>query len=113
METTFALDVTRIGVLKRGSKNLVIDRLTGKSVYVDGTDESTLRLLASDPVTLPAQLRELREAAVLQLSSNGIGVGPAPRFASLNTLILKLTSACNFACTYCYDYEPDETAAHL
>jgi hypothetical protein len=55
METISSLDVARIGVLKRGSKNLVMDRLTGKSVYVDSAGESAIRLLASDPVVLATQ----------------------------------------------------------
>ena len=41
-----------------------------------------------------------------QLKEQGIGYAQwRPPHDPLNTVILKLTNACNLACTYCYDHE--------
>jgi uncharacterized protein len=103
----------RIAVLERGSKLLLMDRYTGRSVYAPKTSGQTFRLLGTSEDRLPPELASLRRELTATLASQGIGGPLPPRSDTLNTLILKLTNACNYACTYCYDYEPEETATTL
>src|SRR5215470_7178467 len=112
MEQT-TLSASRIAVLPRGAKLLVMDRLTGRSVYVPAAKGELLKLLSTSEKRLPPSLIDLRRQIGAELAEHGLGQAPPPRFDSLNTLILKLTNACNYACSYCYDYEPEETAANL
>lgn len=103
----------RIAVLERGSKLLVMDRFTGRSVFTPKSSRQALRLLGTDEDRLPPEVAGVRRNLKAELAKYGIG-GPLPaRSDTLNTLILKLTNACNYACTYCYDYEPEETATTL
>lgn len=104
---------TRIAILERGSKLLVMDRVTGRSVYVPRTSRRLLGLLGTAERRLPPDLATLRRDLMAELAGYGIGGAAPPRAGTLNTLILKLTNACNYACTYCYDYEPEETATAL
>ncbi len=105
--------LTRIATLERGSKLLVMDRVTGRSVYVPKASRRLLGLLGTEEHRLPPQVASLRRNLVTELAGYGIGGAVPPRAEALNTLILKLTNACNYACTYCYDYEPEETATTL
>jgi len=104
---------SRIAVLERGSKLLLMDRYTGRSVYAPKTSGQTLRLLGTSEDRLPPELASVRRQLTATLASQGLGGPLPPRSDTLNTLILKLTNACNYACTYCYDYEPEETATTL
>ncbi len=106
-------DKSRVGILKLNSRLLVMDRLTGRSVYIPSSNEHVLKLVASCEDSLPSNLHPIRIKAIEELSSQGIGVGLKPHFETLNTVILKLTNACNYACKYCYDYEPEETASSM
>jgi uncharacterized protein len=103
----------RIAILERGSKLLVMDRFTGRSVYAPKTSRQVLRLLGTEEDRLPPELKSVRRKLQTELASYGIGGPVPPRSDTLNTLILKLTNACNYACVYCYDYEPEETATTL
>lgn len=103
----------RIATLERGSKLLVMDRLSGRSVYVPKARGQTLRLLGTREERLPATLIALRRELMAELADYGVGDVCPPRAETLNTLILKLTNACNYACAYCYDYEPEESATTL
>jgi uncharacterized protein len=104
---------TRIATLARGSKLLVMDRVTGRSVYVPLASSELVRLLGTEEDRLPPELVSLRRDLKAELAGYGVGGAVPPRPQTLNTLIIKLTNACNYACTYCYDYEPEETAATL
>lgn len=110
-----AWEVSRVRALDRGGQSLVMDRISGRWALVPASDAYLLPLLASDPgeVLAPiasARLRSLRSA----LQELGLGFpGTERKFESLNTLILKLTNACNLACTYCYDHEELEKATVL
>src|SRR4051812_9407684 len=113
MVAELPFNASRLAALRRGGKVLVMDRTTGRSVYVTADSEELLKLLATGEERLSPELIAARQQAVSELAGEGIGVSRPPRFESLNTLILKMTNACNYACTYCYDYEPEETASHL
>ncbi|MFJ6757067.1 MULTISPECIES: radical SAM protein [unclassified Streptomyces] len=107
-------DASRVRALPRGDYLLVMDRVSGRWMTVDTPTGQLLPLVASSPHQLPQQVRgavgQLREL----LLDRGIGViGAERRFEQLNTVILKLTNACNYACTYCYDYETFERAVVL
>ncbi|MBH5338470.1 SPASM domain-containing protein [Streptomyces pactum] len=107
-------DAGRVRALRRGDHLLVMDRVSGRWVTVDAPTGQLLPLVASAPHRLPEQVRgpvgELRAL----LLERGIGVlGSERRFEQLNTVILKLTNACNYACSYCYDYETFERAVVL
>jgi uncharacterized protein len=43
----------------------------------------------------------------------GVGGDVVPVLGHLNTLILKLTKACNYACAYCYDLEHDDAIGNM
>jgi uncharacterized protein len=110
MTESVAADTSRFGVLDRGSTILVMDRQTGRSIFMPRESAPMLRLLASAPDELPDALRPVREQVLDELAGHGIGIEPKPRVGSLNTLILKLTTACNYACTYCYDDDAEAPA---
>ncbi|MGA2737414.1 MAG: radical SAM protein [Bryobacteraceae bacterium] len=107
------MDTARIGVLDRGGRLLVMDRLTGRSVFLNSDHRDYLKLAATSPQQLPEPLRGLRRKVIGELEEHGLGTAEPRRLGDLNTIILKLTSACNYGCTYCYDYESDESAARL
>ncbi|WP_193776786.1 radical SAM protein [Streptomyces sp. E2N166] len=107
-------DPSRVRALPRGDYLLVMDRLSGRWVTIDAPTGELLPLVASLAHRLPEQIRgsvgRLRELLV----ERGIGIiGSERQFEALNTVILKLTNACNHACSYCYDYETFERAVML
>lgn len=109
-----ALDVSRLRVLPRASKHLVMDRISGRWVLLEPQLEPLLQLLAQNPQSIPAGLRNSVEELRGSLIKEGLGQpGSEREFSALNTLILKLTNACNLACKYCYDYEQQEHATTL
>jgi uncharacterized protein len=107
------MDMARIGVLDRGDRLLVMDRWTGRSVFLNSDRSNYLKLAATPEHELPQPLRNLRRRVVEELADHGLGTAEPRRPGDLNTIILKLTNACNYGCTYCYDYESDEAATHL
>lgn len=108
-------DASRIRALDRSGQSLVMDRISGRWALVPASDAHLVPLLASDPggelgSEASARLQALRTA----LQELGLGFeGTERKFSALNTLILKLTNACNLACTYCYDHEDMEKATVL
>jgi uncharacterized protein len=109
-----AFDSSRVRVLARDDYLMAIDRVSGRWLTVEKTWEPLLPFLGADSRDLPPNLREpvgrLRNA----LEEHDVGVaGKERHFGGLNTVILKLTNACNYACAYCYDYESFERATAL
>ncbi|KFA90151.1 radical SAM/SPASM domain-containing protein [Archangium violaceum] len=104
---------SRLSALRRGEKLLVMDRETGRSAYIPASSEPLLKLLALPAERLTPELETLRTRVAGELRAQGIGAGSSPEPRHLNTVILKLTSACNYACTYCYDFEPEDATTHL
>jgi uncharacterized protein len=99
----------RLMALERGRKLLVMDRLSGRSVYLPRQQGRLLRLAATPEKALPGKLIDLRREILRELASCGLGQqSPSP--AAFKVLILKVTSACNYACAYCYDYQPGRAA---
>lgn len=97
-------DPARVRAQVRGDRMLVMDRVSGRWCTLGSELEPALPLVgdadAEARFPLVAHLRE-------QLIEAGVGVrGSEARFGPLNTLIVKVTAACNHACAYCYDYEP-------
>jgi uncharacterized protein len=103
----------RIGVLARRDRLLVMDRWTGRSVFVNSACGDYLKLVETPEQSLPGPLRNLRDQVIHELADHGLGGAARSPLRDLNTIILKLTNACNYGCTYCYDYESDESATHL
>jgi uncharacterized protein len=93
---------------------LVMDRVSGRWVTLDARFEPLLRLLAAPGGAIPESLRpRLHELAAL-LRERSIGIPETERrFGALSTIIIKLTNACNLACTYCYDFERSERARRI
>ncbi|AJT63895.1 hypothetical protein T261_2210 [Streptomyces lydicus] len=107
-------DPSRVRALQRGDYLLVMDRVSGHWVTVDPSAGELLPLVASPDDRLPQQVRGPVGRLRALLVERGIGVrGSERRFEQLNTVILKLTNACNYACSYCYDYETFERAVVL
>lgn len=104
----------RVRALPRQDCLLVIDRVSGRWLTLDRAKRPLLALLGARESDLPESvLGPVRDLRAL-LVEHEIGVpGSERRFDQLNTVILKLTNACNFACTYCYDFEEFEHATTL
>jgi len=112
------LDLSRIHILPRGDKLLVMDRISGRWLSMNAEDEACLRLVNTSldmldmPVssTLKQTISALKDACL----RHAIGVpNTEKQFNQFNTIIVKLTNACNLACAYCYDYEKIEGAQKL
>ena len=96
---------------------LVMDRLSGRWAYLPAHEQAFLELLGTPAVTLGShspgvaeRVASLRELLIkLQIGT----VGAEKKFGRLNTIILKLTNACNLACAYCYDFEKIEKSTRL
>ena len=107
-------DASRVHALERGDLLLIIDRLSGRWVTVDRAYAVLVPLLGVPPPRLPDELRTPVRQLRNLLTEKGVGVaGVESHFGQLNTIILKLTNACNFACRYCYDFEVFERATVL
>ncbi|MGW1957584.1 radical SAM protein [Streptomyces sp. NPDC001920] len=107
-------DPSRVRALRRGDYLLVMDRVSGHWVTIDSPTGKLLPLVTSPAHRLPEQIRGPVARLRGLLVERGIGViGSERRFEALNTVILKLTNACNHACSYCYDYETFERAVAL
>ncbi|MFC4146215.1 radical SAM protein [Micromonospora mangrovi] len=107
-------DPDRVRTLPRDGHLLVIDQVSGRWTTVDQRVEPLLPLVDQPPALLPTAAREPVARLRQLLLDQGIGVvGGEKRFSELNTLILKLTNACNHACAYCYDFEVFEKATTI
>jgi uncharacterized protein len=111
---TARFDVARVHFLRRGGKLLAMDRRSGKWLFLPAEYEAAVRLLAAESVeALPARWRVLSGALRDLLERHQIGTPSERSFDSFNTLILKLTKACNIGCAYCYDWESGDKARHM
>lgn len=110
----FLPDWSRLNILPASNEQvLVIDQRNGKWVFIPNEATPLVQLLDVDDAHLPPHILERRDLLAEELWDQGLG-GPAYATADdLNTVILKLTKACNYACTYCYDMEPEDKVEHL
>lgn len=108
------IQVDRIHFLERHEKILVMDRQTGGWVMFARDLKELLPLVGADPsfINNPKIATKVEEIEDI-LRKHRIGVGDRFENSDLNTVIIKLTKACNLACSYCYDYESEEKATHL
>jgi len=107
-------DPSRLRVLTRGAQLLVMDRVSGHWVMLPDEFDGTLRLLAAKPSALPNAVSGRVDSLRSMLIREYVGVsGMERRFSDLSTIIIKLTNACNLACSYCYDFEPTESAKRI
>lgn len=109
-----ALDLARLRVLPRGERLLVMDRVSGRWLTLDGGFADLLPLLGARARDLPEALRPRVGDLRQYLIDQQVGTWSSERrFGQLNTVILKLTNACNYACAYCYDFEKFEHSTTL
>ena len=98
-----------------GDKVLLMDRRNGKWALRAATQAGLLD--ESDDLSAPDRAAGEADIAAAALRSSlraaGIGGPVIPPPSALNTLILKLTKLCNYACTYCYDLEHDDVLVNL
>ncbi|WP_340202419.1 radical SAM/SPASM domain-containing protein [Ascidiimonas sp. W6] len=107
------IDLDRIHHLERGSKELIIDRINGKWVMLPKGVSALLPVLSMNPDTLSNQrLKDSSRQLSDILLKQGIGSTMPLQHETLNTVILKLTKACNLGCSYCYDFEKEDKARH-
>ncbi|WP_263384143.1 radical SAM/SPASM domain-containing protein [Granulicella arctica] len=104
---------SQLSFLEFGPATLVMDRGSGRWAVIKTADAPLLRLLPVDVNLIPLTVRERCKTLAAELRGHGLGRPPQPSVHPLNTLILKLTQACNYACTYCYDFAPEEHASRL
>lgn len=108
------IELSRIRILAREDKLLVMDRMSGRWVILPEEQGDLLKLLAAKPESLPSAVGELVSELRENLIEQGVGVaGSVRNFSDLTTVIVKLTNACNLACAYCYDYEKSEKAQRI
>ena len=92
---------------------LAMDRGNGRWAYLPIGAIPLVELLPVDGSALPDDVRDQRDSLAMELQDAGLG---GPRYSTpndLNTVIIKMTKACNYACTYCYDLEPEDKMTHL
>lgn len=107
-------DWTRLSILPvTEDQTLVIDRGNGKWVFTPRENVPLLQVLNAPDQALSPPIAERRNHLADELYSTGLGINEYATPPDLNTIILKLTKACNYACTYCYDMEPDDEIEHL
>ena len=107
-------DVSRLRILPRGEHLLVMDRVSGRWLTLPQSLEPLLPLLGARLLDVPDRYRTQIGRLRQLLTEHNVGtVGTERRFSQLNTIILKLTNACNYACSYCYDFEHFERATVL
>ncbi len=108
-------DASRVRHLPRQGADLLMDRLSGGWCMVAAQDRDLLPLLERPQAEITHRSFAPRLAQLHSvLKTQYIGY-PKPKVShdNLNTVILKLTNACNLACTYCYDHEHIEDATVL
>lgn len=86
-----------------------MDRLNGRWVLVPASFGERVKRAIDDSVHDDPAVDGLRD----QLREAGIGADSKTSSEEFDTLILKLTNACNYSCTYCYDFEVLEKATKL
>jgi uncharacterized protein len=107
-------DPSRVRVLPRRDKVLVMDRVSGRWVILPEEERGLVELLGAPPAKLPDPLRGVVDEVRRNLVAQEVGVaGPKKDFSALTTVIIKLTNACNLACAYCYDFETTEKAQRV
>jgi len=109
-----AIALDRIHYLRRSDKTLVIDRITGRWVMFPQEAEEILPLVGHNSAFInePRLAKSVSDLTRI-LEDRGIGIDTPFVNETLNTVILKLTKACNLACTYCYDFEQEDKARHM
>lgn len=90
-----------------------MDRGNGKWVFTPSENVPFIQLLNADAEKLPEWAVARRDRLADDFYALGLGGLDYATPGDLNTIILKLTKACNFGCTYCYDLEPDDEIRHL
>lgn len=107
-------EFARVHVLRCADKLLLIDHRNGKWLYLPVAYESAVRLLGAQELgEFSAHVRNMVTNLRNLLVEHNIGVGATRNFDGFNTLILKVTKACNIGCAYCYDWETGDKARHM
>jgi uncharacterized protein len=92
---------------------LLIYRENGRWGFVPADNQPLVQLLNVEGSRLSDPVRLKRDTLAQDLLDLGLGRLEYATPPDLNTVILKLTKACNYACAYCYDMEPDDKIEHL
>jgi uncharacterized protein len=108
-----APELRSLSLLPLGEKALVMDRANGKWVMVAADAAPLVRLLPFEEAAVPPDLRPRRAEMLRALAAAGLGSAPYVPRRVFNALILKLTTACNFRCAYCYSTEPHGALSHM
>ena len=104
---------TRLSLLEVGERLMVMDRFNGRWIMIPKSQAPLAQLVGARHSDLPENLRQHVKALESAMADAGLGQDALLNPGDLTTLILKLTNACNYACTYCYDYEVEERATTL
>jgi uncharacterized protein len=115
-----ALAPHRILPLKNGDVAILAERNTGWCVVHEDEYHRLVAFLGGAPLTI-SQVSDASKRTLLDLWNAGLLLAgkqyhpetkrPLDRYPS--SLLLKLTGACNFDCTYCYDYDRERFKARL
>lgn len=109
----------RLFPLRNGDVAVLSDESTGWCVVRRDEYDTLVDYFRDGPPagTVPADVNRtvdaLWEAGLLLRSNRRHPATLVPRPEWPNSILLKLTGACNFECTYCYDYDPRRFRARV
>ena len=103
----------RVSLLELREVALLMDRDNGKWATIPAGLVPVARLLPAPGYSLPEPARSARNQLARELEAAGLTGGTTRSHENLTTLIVKLTNACNYACSYCYDREDEDRSTDL
>ncbi|HEY0758733.1 MAG TPA: radical SAM protein [Acidisarcina sp.] len=103
----------RISMLPLEDALFLMDRNSGRWTFASKDVVSLVKLLPLPAETLPEDIIGRRDDLIASMRRSGLGEAVPARRDTLNTVILKLTKACNYGCRYCYDMEPEDAVTHM
>ncbi len=107
-----ALDSRLVALLSKSHRGwAVLDRLDYEILAaLSGAPEGGGEIAA--PAPLPV-LERLHRVGLVRRNGSIPATCEMRKSKKTSTLLIKMTGACNYACTYCYDFTPERAKAHV
>jgi uncharacterized protein len=113
LQTSKPAQWKRVSYMEFDRATLIMDRFNGKWATIPPALTPVAQILATDTRHLSGSIQAKKDQLASELESLGLTRDVPQQSEGLTTLIVKLTNACNYACTYCYDREEEDKATHL